>query len=105
MVKENNKLRGYGTQAYVVSLSGAKKLLNLAQTLVLPIDIQIRNLCNDHQLNWYIHKTKFARRDAKRVSSINSTNTLSYQVFNTLSQRILTNMIKKMMVVEHNIHF
>jgi len=95
IIKENNKLKGYGFQAYIVSLAGAKKLLNLGQTLVLPIDIQIRNLCNDHQLNWNIHRKKFVRRDAKRVSSINSTNTLSYQVFNTLSQRILTNMIQK----------
>ena len=95
MVKENNNLRGYGTQAYIVSLSGAKKLLNLAQTLVLRIDIQIRNLCNDHQLNWYIHKKKFIRRNSKRVSSINLSSAHSYQVFNTLSQRILTNMIKK----------
>jgi GR25 family glycosyltransferase involved in LPS biosynthesis len=65
-----NQFIGYGTQGYILSLKGAETLLKLCFTLSLPIDLQIRHLCNTHQLNASVLSKPLVRRDHHRVSSI-----------------------------------
>ena len=45
-------LNGYGLNGYFLSLSGAQKLLQKSIPLVYPIDIQVRDLCNDLFINY-----------------------------------------------------
>ena len=46
--KDKNELIGYGAQGYVLSYFGALLLQKLCYTLIYPIDIQIRNICNNN---------------------------------------------------------
>ena len=94
MVESNNNLIGYGTQGYIVSYEGALKLLNYVGTMELPVDLQIRNLCNQRILKWKLSPTNFCERNNDRVSSINS-NVCTFQKFDNIATRIIKNMIKK----------
>ena len=70
MKKNGNMLYGYGLQGYILSKNGAKKLLNLCRTMIMPIDLQIRNLCNENKLIWEIYDKPLVERNNKRMSSI-----------------------------------
>ena len=52
-IKDGRKLLdGYGLNGYFISLSGAKKMLDRSIPLMLPIDLVIRELCNNNVLNY-----------------------------------------------------
>jgi len=71
MKMDNNKnFIGYGLQGYIVTLNGAKILLNLCSTLSAPIDLQIRHLCNSKEINAGSLERAFLKRNNDRVSSI-----------------------------------
>ena len=67
-------LVGYGTQGYILTQSGAEKLLKICYTLFLPIDLQIRHLCNINELKYNVVKGAFVKRDNNRASSIENKN-------------------------------
>jgi GR25 family glycosyltransferase involved in LPS biosynthesis len=100
MTINNNKFVGYGTQGYIVSFEGAKKLLTLCCTLLAPIDLQIRHLCNTKELNATILNKPFVKRNNNRVSSISiydpnhAIDLNAKQNGQSIIQRILNNLIK-----------
>ena len=74
MVKNSlNKLIGYGTQGYIVTFNGARKLMEKCYTLHLPIDLQIRNLCNTKELKSNVLIKPYFKRNNQRISSISNT--------------------------------
>lgn len=74
MVKNSlNKLIGYGMQGYIVTLNGARKLMEKCYTLYLPIDLQIRNLCNKKELKSNVLIKPYFKRNNQRISSISNT--------------------------------
>jgi len=91
---------GYGTQGYIVTKSGAQKLLELCYTLSMPIDLQIRNLCNLKKISAGVFSSSLVRRNNNRISSIdnfqsNAEDLNEKQNPNTLIQRILMNLLEK----------
>lgn len=70
MKRNGNMLYGYGLQGYILSKNGAKKLLNLCRTMTIPIDLQIRNLCNEKKIICEIYDRPLVERNNKRMSSI-----------------------------------
>ena len=90
---------GYGTQGYVVTQKGAEFLLKNCHTLAVPIDLQIRHLCNTADIVANIIDKPFVRRNNTRISSIgmnvDDVNDLNKkQNQNSIIQRILTNLIQ-----------
>lgn len=97
----NKSLIGYGTQGYILTKTGAEKLLQKCYTLFLPIDLQIRQLCNSNDIKYSVIKTPYFKRDNNRTSSIDNkiineeTDLNSKQNSNSIIQRILTNLLIK----------
>lgn len=94
------QLIGYGLQGYVVTKNGAEKLLEKCYTLSIPIDLQIRHLCNTNELNYSTLNKPLLKRKNDRISSIdgklnNDNNLNAKQNTNTIIQRLLTNLIDK----------
>jgi len=96
----NNNFIGYGLQGYIVTLTGAEILLKLCFTLELPIDLQIRNLCNSKKINASSIIKAFVKRNTDSVSSIDGLNPNHYadlnskQNMHTIVQRLLMNLLK-----------
>lgn len=92
---------GYGLQGYVVSLKGAKSLLKLCFTLIAPIDLQIRHLCNTKELNASVVSKPFVKREHNRASSIegailnDQADLNAKQNPSPIIQRILMNLISQ----------
>ena len=91
---------GYGLQGYVVTYKGAEFLLKKCYTLVVPIDLQIRHLCNTSDINATVLSESFVKRNNNRLSSIgldiddlNDLNKKQNQ--NPIIQRILTKLIER----------
>jgi GR25 family glycosyltransferase involved in LPS biosynthesis len=101
MKKDSKNLIGYGTQGYIVTLKGAIKLLEKCYTLIVPIDLQIRHLCNTNQLNYSVINKPFFKRDNNRTSSIESNTVSEHNDLNqkqsqdSIIQRIVKNLINK----------
>ena len=95
---EQNAICGVGTQGYILSNSGAKKLLLNCKSMYLPIDLQIRHLCNTNKLN-YLFSPYFVERNNDRTSSIGDKhipdNLKSKQDLKQLQSRIIINMLQK----------
>ena len=90
---------GYGTQGYVVTQKGAEFLLKNCHTLSVPIDLQIRHLCNTADIAANVIDKPFVRRNNSRTSSIginvDDVNDLNKkQNQNSIIQRILTNLMQ-----------
>ena len=98
---------GYGTQGYVVTYEGAKKLLKECAVLRMPIDLQLLNLCNNHIIKATAMTAPYVIRDDNRLSSIDGTklrearDRLDKQTMlrekqnpDSLLQRIVTNLLK-----------
>jgi len=68
----NKNIIGYGTQGYIITKKGAKKLMENCSTLFIPIDLQIRHLCNIKKINGLTIDKPFLRRKNDRVSSIDN---------------------------------
>jgi GR25 family glycosyltransferase involved in LPS biosynthesis len=92
---------GYGLQGYIVSQKGAKLLLENCFTLSVPIDLQIRNLCNIHKINGDGIYNYYVKRNNNRLSSIQGTFTNQGENLNdkqdhfTIFQRLIINLIIK----------
>ena len=102
MVKINNSLiSGFGLQSYIITLNGAKKLLETCYKLVLPIDLQLRNYCNSNILVGDTIIKPFVERDNIRLSSIENkiseTDDLNEKqnLNHNFIDRIIINLIKK----------
>ena len=99
-INGNNEFIGYGLQGYVLSYNGAKILLNLCNTLICPIDLQLRNVCNSKNISASALYDPFVKRDHNRCSSIegrvlNDLNNLNdKQNTHSIIQRIIINLLK-----------
>lgn len=65
-------LVGYGLQGYVVTKKGANLLMNKCHQLFIPIDLQIRHLCNTKELIGTTLSTPYLKRQNNRISSIDN---------------------------------
>ena len=92
----NNTLTGYGTQSYILSYKGAVKLLDTIKPLSMPIDLQLRELCNKRTLIWSTYHY-FTTNDMDKKSSISHSVDIDVnqkQDRRTLMTRIITNLIE-----------
>lgn len=90
---------GYGTQGYVVTKKGANLLMNKCNTMLIPIDLQIRHLCNTKELNGTTLSKPYIKRQNNRVSSIDNSETSmknlnEKQDSNSILVRLLENLRK-----------
>jgi len=68
----NKNFIGYGLQGYVVTKKGATILMNKCHTMFIPIDLQIRHLCNTKELVGTTITKPYLKRQNNRVSSIDN---------------------------------
>jgi len=108
MVPHNEyQVFGYGTQGYVVTYEGAKKLMQECKVLYGPIDIQILHVCKIRKLRASALTTPYITRNNDRLSSIDNTrlqktdSDLELQTLHrgkqntdTIVTRIMTNLIR-----------
>ena len=97
-IQELNKLCGNGTQGYILSYNGALKLLSKLNTLMMPVDLQIRQLCNNNELIWEVSNIYFCERNNERKSTIsnkisNTSNVNDKQNFDNIITRIINTML------------
>jgi GR25 family glycosyltransferase involved in LPS biosynthesis len=59
-----------GLHGYIITQKGAKILMEKCCVLSLPIDLQVRNLCNSNEIQSDIINTPFVKRNNNKVSSI-----------------------------------
>lgn len=103
MIKQNNNFIGYGTQGYILTNTGAHKLIKHCEILSMPIDLQIRELCNQNNINANIMDYPFVKRKMNRESSIDeiilkqndNINLNDKQDISSIIYRIITNLLKK----------
>lgn len=94
-------ITGYGTQGYIITLNGAKNLIDKFNMLTLPIDLQLRNYCNNKILNGDVINNPFVERDPNKISTIsntiNNTHDLNEKqnIKHNIIQRIIINLINK----------
>ena len=98
----NKNFIGYGTQGYIVTKKGAKKLIDKCYTLSAPIDLQMRHLCTTKELNGDVLSRPYVKRNNNRISSIEGTvvnntevNLNDKQSPHSIIQRILMNLLEK----------
>lgn len=99
----NKNLTGYGTQGYIITQKGAKLLLDKCFILSLPIDLQIRSLCNTKEICYDVMNKPFVKRNNNRISSIDETitqqtsqlNLNDKQNTNNILQRLFSNFLEK----------
>ena len=95
------KLIGYGTQGYIVTQKGAQKLMQKCYVLSMPIDLQIRNLCNTNEFIYSVINKPYLKRDNNRTSSIDfiklnvQTNLNDKQNQYSIIQRLFYNLLEK----------
>ena len=94
------RLMGYGTQSYIVSQTGAKKLLKLCQMLASPIDLQMRSLCQRSQLTWHVLRPYWTENNQQKISSVSGQSVETHdlnakQDMNSFGFRILKNMLDR----------
>lgn len=95
----NKNLNGYGLQGYVVTKKGAKILMDKCYTMLVPIDLQIRHLCNTKEILWSTLSSPYLKRQNNRLSSIDSSitnmdNLNDKQNGNSILSRLLVNLKK-----------
>ena len=91
----NKNLTGYGLQGYIVTQKGAQLLMRNCQVLTLPIDLQIRHLCNTKEICYDISNKPFVKRDNNRVSSIDGIQ-LSNNIVNLNDKQNPNNILQRM---------
>lgn len=75
-INEENKIDykknivGIGLQGYIITQKGAQNLMEKCFVLSLPIDLQIRNLCNTKEIKGDVINTPFVKDNNNKVSSI-----------------------------------
>lgn len=100
MQMNNGSFIGYGLQGYIITHKCAEILLKTCNMLHIPIDLQIRHLCNSKTITANTIKNPFVQRNNSRFSSIDlnisETDDLNIKQ-NGLSiiQRLVLNLIKK----------
>lgn len=105
-----NTFDGYGTQGYIISLQGAKKLLKLCETLSAPIDLQIRHLCNTKDINAATINHPFVKRKNNRISTIENCTTdendlNAKQCPHSIIQRIIMSLLANNINLDDYIQF
>jgi GR25 family glycosyltransferase involved in LPS biosynthesis len=100
MTMSHKNLVGTGTQGYIVTQKGAQKLLEKCAVLYLPIDLQIRNLCNSNEIHGCTIQSAFVKRNHDRVSSMDGcihtdVHLNDKQNQHTMVQRLLSNLLDK----------
>ena len=95
----NKNFAGYGTQGYVVTKKGAKKLMEKCSTMIMPIDLQIRHFCNTKDIMGSVISKPFVKRNNNRLASIdngitNMDNPNEKQDSNSIIVRLLNNLRK-----------
>lgn len=96
-----SKIEGFGLQGYIITLKGAKNLIDKCYILTLPIDLQIMMYCNNKILNFDVINNPFVERENNRISSIcnkiSDTIDLSEKqnTMHNFYQRIIINLINK----------
>ena len=95
----NKNFIGYGTQGYVVTKKGARKLMEKCHTLIMPIDLQIRHFCNTKEIIGATISSPYLKRNNNRLASIdngitNMDNPNEKQDTNSIIIRLLTNLRK-----------
>lgn len=92
----NNILDGFGLNGYIINYKTAKKLLKLNNTIYLPLDLQIKKLCNEGKLTFEL-KEGCVKKDNSIVHStsdklIDQNNDYIYkQDFRNLLERFFLN--------------
>jgi hypothetical protein len=96
---------GYGLQGYIITQKGAEFLMKHCYTLSVPIDLQIRHLCNTENINATVIKNPYIKRNNNRLSSIgigigmdiihDFDDPNKKQNQNSIIQRILQNLLDK----------
>jgi GR25 family glycosyltransferase involved in LPS biosynthesis len=94
----NKTFMGYGLQGYVVTKRGASLLMSKCYTLSIPIDLQVRALCNSKELSASVISSPYLKRQNNRLSSIDNnvsdmTNLNEKQDINSLLTRLITNLV------------
>jgi GR25 family glycosyltransferase involved in LPS biosynthesis len=102
MKKNNNGFVGYGTQGYIITYKCAEILLKACNILYMPIDLQMRHICNSNTISANVIEKPFVQRNHTRVSSIDmcmaDTEDLNKKQSEfSIIQRILKNLIEKNM--------
>jgi GR25 family glycosyltransferase involved in LPS biosynthesis len=69
-MSQKSKLDGWGLQGYIVSQSGAKKILKHAFPLACPYDLALRELMRRFTLAYYEQEKPFFMRKYDRESSV-----------------------------------
>jgi GR25 family glycosyltransferase involved in LPS biosynthesis len=98
----NKNFTGYGLQGYIVTQKGAQKLIEKCLVLSMPIDLQVRSLCNSKEIQGDIINTPFVKRNNNRVSSIDGiqigdglVNLNDKQNQNSILHRLFYNLLEK----------
>ena len=112
-INEENKVDykknivGGGLQGYVITQKGAQILMDKCFVLSLPIDIQIRNLCNSNDIQGDVINIPFVKRNSNFFSIIdgiqlgNNTNINTSNINNdkqnqnNVLQRLFYNLLEK----------
>uniref|UniRef100_A0A6C0IK68 Glycosyl transferase family 25 domain-containing protein n=1 Tax=viral metagenome TaxID=1070528 RepID=A0A6C0IK68_9ZZZZ len=107
-INEENKIDskkniiGGGLQGYVITQKGAQNLIEKCFVLSLPIDLQIKNLCNTKEIQGDVINIPFVKRNDNLFSiidgiqlsnNININNDKQNQ--NTILQRMFYNLLEK----------
>lgn len=100
MKMNNNSFVGYGLQGYIITYKCAEILLKTCNMLHIPIDLQIRHLCNSKIISANTIAKPFIQRNHFRLSSIDldisETNDLNKKQNEfSIVQRLLYNLIAK----------
>ena len=103
MTMDNKNFTGYGLQGYVITQKGAQNLMEKCFVLSLPIDLQIRSLCNSKEIQGDTINTPFVKRNNNRVSSIDgiqlgdnaNINLNDKQNQSSIIQRLFYNLLEK----------
>ena len=106
MFTSNNQFLGYGLQGYILTKKGAQILLNNITTLEVPIDLQMRSLCNTNIIKASCYHRYFCENNSQKVSSISkcvelSKNPNDKQNMDSLSIRIFKNILSKNIPIQN----
>lgn len=92
----NGRLCGFGLNGYIIGYKSAKRLLDLTKSINLPLDLMVRQLCNDSLLTWstrpwYIEKDRTVPHSTSDQLIDQNNDFSSKQDFRTLLERFFFN--------------
>lgn len=96
----NSMFVGFGLQGYIVSQNGARILRDNCRIISAPVDLQVRELCNNRIIKASVFTNTIVKRNNNRVSSIEGMQVddegreNEKQDMMSVINRLLTNFIK-----------